>query len=84
MRKHTTIDLDMDLVERASHALGTTRVTDTVHAALDDVVRRRLRMSLVEFDPAMDLEELAAMRAHRFAERPAQYGADADENLAPE
>lgn len=84
MRKHTTIDLDMDLLERASQALGTTRVTDTVHAALDDVVRRRLRMSLVEFDPAMDLEDLAAMRAHRFAERPAPYGANPDEAPAPE
>lgn len=64
----------MDLVRRAGDALGTTRVTDTVHAALDDVVRRRLRMGLTELDPAIDLADLEEMRGHRFAERPADYG----------
>jgi len=76
MRKHTTIDLDMDLVGRAAEALGTTRVTETVHAALDDVVRRRQRMAIVDFVPAIDLADLDAMRAHRFAEAPADYAPD--------
>ncbi len=73
MRKHTTLDLDMDLVRSAGEVLGTSRITDTVHAALDDVVRRRRRMALLEFVPAMTLEDLADMRAHRFAEDPAPY-----------
>ena len=46
MRKHTTIDLDVDLVRQAAEALGTTRTTDTIHAALSDVIRRRLRMEI--------------------------------------
>jgi Arc/MetJ family transcription regulator len=77
MRKHTTIDLDTDLVRQAAEALGTTRTTDTVHAALSEVVRRRLRMDIAKLRPALNLEDLDAMRAHRFAEDPAPYGSDA-------
>ena len=76
MRKHTTIDLDADLVRRASEILGTTRTTDTIHAALADVVRRRLRMEILGLRPALSLEDLDAMRAHRFAEDSAPYGTD--------
>lgn len=39
--KRTTINLDLDLLEEASELLGTARMTDTVHAAMGDVVRRR-------------------------------------------
>ena len=74
MRKHTTIDLDMDLIREAGTVLGTNRVTDTVHAALDDVVRRRLRMGLVDFTPALDLGDLDVLRTHRFVEAPADHG----------
>ena len=68
MRKHTTIDLDTNLVEAAAEALGTNRTTDTIHAALNEVVRRRQRMSITDFRPALDLTDLDAMRSHRFAE----------------
>ncbi len=78
MRKHTTIDLDVDLVRKAAEALGTTRTTDTVHAALSDVVRRRLRMEIASLRPALTLEDLDAMRSHRFAEDKAPYGSDVD------
>jgi Arc/MetJ family transcription regulator len=74
MRKHTTIDLDTELVAAAAQALGTTRTTDTVHAALGEVVRRRQRMSILDFRPALDLADLDAMRAHRFAEEREPYG----------
>lgn len=37
----TTINLDRDLVDEAAQLLGTTRMTDTIHAAMGDVVRRR-------------------------------------------
>ena len=69
MRKRTSIDLDMDLVKEAGRALGTTKVTETVHAALDEVVRRQ-RVALVDFVPAIDLGDLDRMRSHRFAEGP--------------
>jgi Arc/MetJ family transcription regulator len=78
MRKHTTIDLDMDLVREAAEALGTSRTTDTIHAALSEVVRRRQRMTILDFRPAIDLEDLDAMRSHRFAESRAPYGPDPD------
>ena len=76
MRRHTTIDIDMDLVREAGVALGTTRMTETVHAALEEVVRRRRLLTLLELRPALDLDDLRAMRAHRFAERPEPYGED--------
>ena len=76
MRRHTTIDIDMDLVREASVALGTTRMTETVHAALEEVVRRHRLLTLLKFRPALDLDDLRAMRAHRFAERPEPYDED--------
>jgi len=76
MRRHTTIDIDMDLVREAGVALGTSRMTETVHAALEEVVRRRRLLTLMEFRPALDLDDLRAMRAHRFAERRQRYGED--------
>ena len=78
MRKHTTIDLDTDLVRDAGEVLGTTRTTDTIHAALADVVRRRRRLGILDLHPALTLTDLDAMRAHRFAEDPAPYGSDQD------
>lgn len=74
MRKHTTIDLDTDLVRQAGEVLGTHRTTDTIHAALADVVRRRQRLSILGLQPGIDLTDLDAMRAHRFAEDRAPYG----------
>lgn len=74
MRRHTTIDIDMDLVREAGVALGTTRMTETDHAALEEVVRRRRLLTLLDFRPALDLDDLRAMRAHRFAGRPEPYG----------
>ena len=76
MRKHTTIDLDVALVRQAAEALGTSRTTDTIHAALSEVVRRRLRMDLLGFRPALNLDDLDAMRAHRFAEDKAPHGSE--------
>ena len=78
MRKHTTIDLDTDLVQEAADALGTTRTTDTIHEALRDVVRRRQRLTIVDFRPALDLADLDAMRSHRFAESGAAYESEPD------
>jgi Uncharacterized protein conserved in bacteria (DUF2191). len=74
MRKHTTIDLDAELVQQAAQVLGTTRTTDTIHAALADVVRRRRRMAILDLRPNLDLADLDAMRSHRFAEERASYG----------
>jgi Arc/MetJ family transcription regulator len=76
MRKHTTIDLDSDLVGEARQVLGTRTTTDTIHAALAEVIRGRRRMAILDLQPALTLEDLDAMRAHRFAEDAAPYGSD--------
>lgn len=78
MRKHTTIDLDAELVREAGQVLGTTRTTDTIHAALAEVVRHRQRLAILDLRPALDLSDLDAMRAHRFAEDRAPYGSQPD------
>lgn len=73
MRKHTTIDLDPELVAQARHVLGTSSATETVHAALAEVVRSRQRLAFLDLHPALTMADLDAMRAHRFAEEPAPY-----------
>ncbi len=70
MRKHTTMDLDMDMVREAAVGLGTTRVTETVHAALAESIASRRRLRLLELDPDLTLEGLDADRRGRFDRRP--------------
>ena len=66
MKTHTTLDLDRDLVAEAAQALGTTRTTDTVHAALRDVVARRRRARLAQRNFSNLETLLPEMRAPRF------------------
>ena len=62
MHKHVTIDLDMALVGEAAIALDTKRVSDTVSAALKTIVDARKRLRLLELDPNLTLQGLAADR----------------------
>jgi len=64
-KSHTTLDLDRDLLERAAEALGTRRTTDTVHAALRDVVARRQRAWLARRDFSELEARLSEVRAPR-------------------
>lgn len=66
MKKHTTIDLDTDLVREAADVLGTTRTTDTVHAALREVVNVRRRLRLLDIEVDLTLDDLREMRRGRF------------------
>ena len=43
MRKHTTVNLDRELVREAAEILGTSSIIGTVHAALAQVVSRDKR-----------------------------------------
>jgi len=65
--KRTNINLDTQLVREAADLLGTTRTSDTVHAAMRDVVAREHRRRLAERDLFGDLTaaELDAMRRPR-------------------
>ena len=66
MRRRTTIDLDQELVAQAAEALGTRRIVDTVHGALEEVVARRRRAELARMPmPDLTPEALARMRAPR-------------------
>ena len=77
VRTHTTLDLDRDLLRDAAEALGTTRTTDTVHAALRDVVARRRRAWLARHDFSELEAALPDMRATRVVavEQPGELGA---------
>ena len=80
MRKHTTLDLDQVLVQEAAVVLGTIRVTETVHAALAEVVARRRRAMLARLDlPDLTPDSLAAMRSPRQPFESAKEPVRADE-----
>lgn len=69
MLRHVNIDLDTQLVEEAAALLGTQRMSDTVHAALSDVIGRANRRRLAERDLFDDLQpaEFDALRFPRAA-----------------
>jgi Arc/MetJ family transcription regulator len=50
MVKRTSLNLDLDLVAKARDALGSNGTTDTVHRALEEVVRRERLRRLAERD----------------------------------
>lgn len=66
--KRTNINLDSDLVDAAAEILGTTRATDTVHAALRSVITRASLERLAARDFAdLTPEQLDLLRAPRGA-----------------
>jgi Arc/MetJ family transcription regulator len=50
MVKRTSLNLDLDLVGEAREVLGSRGTTDTVHRALEEVVRREKLRRLAERD----------------------------------
>jgi Arc/MetJ family transcription regulator len=66
VKKRTTLNIDLELVAEARQALGTRGTSDTVHAALGDVVGRSRRKRLLAYDlPDLSPESLAEMRSAR-------------------
>lgn len=65
LKTHTTLDLDRELLDQAAVVLGTTRTTETVHAALRDVILRARRAQLVARDFTNLGDLLPEMRAPR-------------------
>lgn len=64
--KRTSLNLDLDLVAQAREALHTKGTTDTVHRALEDVIRREAIARLREWDlGGLTLEDLERMRRPR-------------------
>jgi len=48
MVKRTSLNLELELVAQAREVLGTRGTTDTIHRALEDVVRRERLQALAE------------------------------------
>jgi Arc/MetJ family transcription regulator len=66
MVKRTSLNLDLELVAEAREVLQTTGTTDTIHRALEDVVRReRLRELAEERFDDLSPEALDQLRATR-------------------
>jgi Arc/MetJ family transcription regulator len=72
MIRHTTLNLDMDLVEEARRVLKTKQVTETVHRALREVVSAQKRASLarqrLDLTPT-SLRSMRRARTRRLSER---------------
>lgn len=67
MIKRTSLNLDLDLVSRARDVLDTRTTTETIHRALEEVVRREALRRLTEWDlGGMTLEDLERLRQPRF------------------
>ena len=65
-KKRTTINLDTGLVQQAKELLGTSNTTDTIHRALEEVVRReRLQALADERFEDLTPEALAELRRWR-------------------
>jgi hypothetical protein len=66
MVKRTSLNLELDLVAEARELLGTRGTTDTIHRALEDVVRRK-RLEALAARTFEDLtpEALAEIRRWR-------------------
>jgi hypothetical protein len=63
-RRKTSFEVDFEKVDAARDILGTRSLTDTVDAALQEVIRLRQRQRLVELllEPgALELDDPAAM-----------------------
>jgi Arc/MetJ family transcription regulator len=68
VKKRTNMNIDASLVGQAASVLGTRGTTATVHAAMEDVVRRARRKRLAARDlPDLTPDALAEMREPRTA-----------------
>ena len=66
MVKRTSLNLDLELVGKAREVLGSNGTTDTIHRALEDVVRREKLRRLTEYDfSELTPEKLRELRTTR-------------------
>ncbi len=63
MIKRTSLNLDLDLVAQARDVLDTRTTTETIHRALEEVVRQEALKRLTEWDlGGMTLADLEGIR----------------------
>ena len=70
MIKRTSLNLDFDLLNEAKEILRTEETTETIHRALEDVVRQARLRRLVARSFELSDEELDALRTPPTAELP--------------
>ncbi|HEX4745667.1 MAG TPA: type II toxin-antitoxin system VapB family antitoxin [Gaiellaceae bacterium] len=68
MIRRTSLNLDLDLVAQAREVLGTRTTTETIHRALEEVVRRDALRWLASWTPDLTLDELERLRSPRLAD----------------
>jgi Arc/MetJ family transcription regulator len=64
-RRKTSFEVDTDKVDAAKEILGTKTMTDTVDAALEEIVKRRQReklLELLETPGVLELDNPEVMR----------------------
>jgi len=67
MIRRTSLNLDLDLVGKAREVLDTRTTTETIHRALEEVVRQEALRELAAWDlGGMTLEDLERIRQPRF------------------
>jgi Arc/MetJ family transcription regulator len=78
-KRHTTVNLDPELLEDAMEVLGTKQVTETIHGAFKEVIRQhRIRRFLARDLPDLTPEALERMRAWRtFSDEPPKHARSA-------
>jgi Arc/MetJ family transcription regulator len=63
--KRTSLNLDFDLVQQAREVLSTRGTTETIHRALEEVVRRDALSELADWRPDLTLDDLKELRGPR-------------------
>lgn len=63
----TTVNVDDGLLREAKKALGTRGLTETINAAMEDVVRRAARADFTVLDFDITDDDLAEARTNRMA-----------------
>jgi len=66
MIKRTSLNLDLDLVAQARDVLDTRTTTETVHRALDEVLRRDALKRLLDGRTDATLDEITRLRGDWF------------------
>ena len=66
VKRHTTLNLDADLVAEAQEILASANATETIHRALQEVVDRERRRQLLDMGIGdLSPHRLEQMRANR-------------------
>lgn len=61
MAVKTALNIDREKVRRAAEVLGTKGTTETIDAALSEIIARDARLRLIEYMRSLDQEQIDAI-----------------------